>query len=269
MITFPTGKPHISYSEIKTWKECPWKHKLVYIDKLDNFKPNPNVSFGTIVHSECERYLQTKNFDRNILESSLKDTWTKHGFSDTEKWLKEAFTLLDEIPDFLDKEFGEWTCVAAEHALYESIEGHDVKFKGFIDGMIRSKNKRGKDCLWVLDWKTTSSGGWRAEKKRDFLVQAQIALYKSFCSQKFEIDPKDIKCGFVLLKRGSKPGKSCELLEVSVGPVMLDKANKLVTSMIKGVKSGLAVKNRTSCTYCDFKGTEHCPGSSEFKPFTS
>ena len=269
MTSFPTGKPHVSYSEIKTWKECPWKHKLVYIDKIDLFKPNPNVSFGTIVHAECESYLKTRQFDRVRLEKTLRETWDKHQFPDCEKWLKEGLFLLDEIPAYLEATFESWTCVSAEHALYEPIESHDIKFKGFIDGMIRAKNKRGKDCLWVIDWKTSSSRGWRTEKKQDFLVQAQIALYKSFCSQKFEIDPKDIKCGFVLLKRGSKQGKSCELVEISVGPVMLERSNKLVSSMINGVMSGVTVKNRMSCTYCDFKATNQCPGSNDFKPFTS
>lgn len=269
MTSFPTGKPHISYSEVKTWKECPWKHKLVYIDKIDLFKPNANVSFGTIVHAECETYLKTRQFDRARLEKTLRETWDKHQFADCEKWLKEGLFLLDEIPAYLDITFENWTCISAEHALYEPIENHDIKFKGFIDGMIRAKNKRGKDCLWVIDWKTSSSRGWRTEKKQDFLVQAQIALYKSYCSQKFEIDPKDIKCGFVLLKRGSKQGKSCELVEISAGPVMLEKSNKLVSSMINGVMSGIAVKNRMSCTYCDFKSTDSCPGSNDFKPFTS
>ena len=34
MTTFPTGKPHISFSEIKNWHECGWRHKLTYIDKI-------------------------------------------------------------------------------------------------------------------------------------------------------------------------------------------------------------------------------------------
>ena len=32
---FPTGKPHVSYSEVRCWKECPFRHKLSYIDKID------------------------------------------------------------------------------------------------------------------------------------------------------------------------------------------------------------------------------------------
>ena len=33
--SFPTGKPHRSFSEVKQCKECPYRHKLVYIDKID------------------------------------------------------------------------------------------------------------------------------------------------------------------------------------------------------------------------------------------
>ena len=29
---------HISFSELKIWNECPYKHKLVYIDKIKEFK---------------------------------------------------------------------------------------------------------------------------------------------------------------------------------------------------------------------------------------
>ena len=103
---------------------------------------------------------------------------------------------------------------------------------------------------------------------RDALVQSQPVLYKNFCSQKFEIDPKDIKCGFVILKRGLKPSKACELIEVSAGPKTLEKSDKLVSSMINGVKTGKFMKNRSSCKFCDYKNTEHCQGSSEFEPFT-
>ena len=29
---------HISYSEFKIWKECPWRHKLQYVEKLKGFQ---------------------------------------------------------------------------------------------------------------------------------------------------------------------------------------------------------------------------------------
>lgn len=268
MTNFPTGKPHVSYSEVKAWKECSWRHKLVYVDKIDMFKPSPNIDFGTHVHAECEDYLTKRTFDLERLERNIRTGWETKGFGDPEPWVREARQIIEEIPTFLDETFPEWSCIASEHQLYENIDGSDVKFKGFIDGMIRAKNKRNQEKLWIIDWKTTSARGWSSEKRRDFMVQAQLALYKFYTSQKFEIDPKDIKCGFVLLKRGSKKGKACEFIDVSLGPKALEDANKIVKSMIGSVSAGRFVKNRLSCTYCEFKGTDHCQGSQEYPAFT-
>lgn len=269
IVTFPTGKPHISYSEVKTWQECPWKHKLLYIDKVGTFETNENLLFGTITHAECEDYLLNNKFDTKRAISKFNAEWKKHNFGNVDQWIKECLGILEDIPEFLLKTFPDWKCLKSEYPLYESIQDSDIKFKGFVDGVIRAKNKRGHDVMWIIDWKTTSSRGWSADKKQDPLVQAQIVLYKSYISEKFNIDPKDIKCGFVLLKRGAKKGKSCELIEIAAGPKTLEKANKLVSSMIVGVKSGVCIKNRMSCTYCEFKETAHCPGSNSFKPFTS
>ena len=36
---------HVSYSEIKVWNECPHKHKLQYVDKIDGFKGNLHTAF--------------------------------------------------------------------------------------------------------------------------------------------------------------------------------------------------------------------------------
>jgi len=266
--TFPTGKPHVSFSEVKNWHECGWRHKLTYVDKIIIDRPSPNLDFGTAVHAECEEYLKTKTMNIERLETTLRQKWEEKKFEKVETWIKEAKQILEDVPAFLDENFPEWSCISAEHPLYEPIEGQDISFKGFVDGMIKAKNKRGQWCLWILDWKTSGPRGWSSDKRRDPLILSQIVLYKSFCSQKFEVDPKDIKCGFVILKRGVKKNKSCELIEVSAGPKTLDKSNKYVTSMINGVKSGKFMKNRSSCKFCDYKGTEHCPGSNGFDPFT-
>ena len=62
--------PHISFSEIKQWKECPYRHKLVYIDKIDKFEPSPYLHFGTAVHEGCETLLETKEVDYGTPSSS-------------------------------------------------------------------------------------------------------------------------------------------------------------------------------------------------------
>ena len=45
---------HISFSELKIWNECPFKHKLMYIDKIKGFIGNEYTAFGGAIHSLCE-----------------------------------------------------------------------------------------------------------------------------------------------------------------------------------------------------------------------
>ena len=69
---FPTGKPHISFSEVKIWKECSWRHKLMYVDKVDTFKPSPYLDFGTAVHEGCETLLETRKVEKKKAKPKAK-----------------------------------------------------------------------------------------------------------------------------------------------------------------------------------------------------
>lgn len=270
----PTGKSHVSFSEIKCWKECSYRHKLMHVDKIDVFEPSPFLDFGTAVHEGCESLLETRTVDREKILKDVTDAWDKHGFGEpewyekmpgwykhapVEEWCEWASNMWDDVPTFLDETFPGWETVKAEEELYEEIENSDVKFKGFIDAVIKVPKTRGTGTkYWILDWKTSQSYGWRRSKKQDILMTAQLILYKHFWSRKHNIPLKDINCGFILLKRGGKPGNMCELVTVSAGPKSLERALKIMRSMIKMVKKQFNLKNRNSCTYCPYKDTEHC-----------
>ena len=271
---FPTGKKHVSFSEIKMWKECAYKHKHTHVDKIDVFEPSPFLDFGTAVHEGCESLVEKKSPNREKLVLDIRNAWAEHGFDDPEwvarqpgwykyapvnEWVEWANNMWDDIPRFLDQEFPDWETVIAEEQLYEDIEGFDMKFKGFIDAIIKVPKKRGEGYVyWILDWKTANAYGWRRQKKQDILMTAQLILYKYFWSRKHNIPLDDIRCGFILLKRGGKPGNMCDIVKVSVGPKALEKGTKMMRSMIKNVQKQFALKNRNSCTYCPFKDTEHC-----------
>jgi len=271
---FPTGKPHISFSEVKIWKECSWRHKLMYVDKIDTFEPSPYLDFGTAVHEGCETLLETRKVDKKKLFNDITSAWEKNGFDNpewvekqpgwykyapVEEWCEWASNMWDEVPDFLDVTFPNWEPIKAEEYLYEEIEGKSVKFKGFIDAVIKVPKKKGEGFnYWILDWKTAQSYGWRKEKKQSLLMTAQLILYKHFWARKHSIPLKDVRCGFILLKRGGRPGRICELVTVSVGPKTLARGIKMMNSMISSVYRGMFLKNRDSCIYCQFKNTEHC-----------
>jgi hypothetical protein len=109
----------------------------------------------------------------------------------------------------------------------------------------------------LIDWKS-SQRGWLRAKKQDKMTAAQLVLYKSFWSQKHKIDLKSIRCAFVILKKSAKVGNHCELFPISVGEVTIKRNLKIIENMLASVKKGIALKNKNSCIYCDYKNTEHC-----------
>lgn len=272
-------KEHVSYSEVRQWKECPWRHKLLYIDKLSTFEESPHLHYGTIIHDACEHYLKTKNLKINEVKEKIAEAWQEHGFDSEDfivlqtnkaelqgwkykhnklkDWQQWSETSLLSLPAFLEENFPDWELVSAEEPLYEQIINKETKFKGYIDCIIKIPYKD-KFKYWILDWKTASGRGWSLDKQRDFKVQAQVILYKDYWGRKNEIKLSDIQCGFVLLKKVKTVGKSCQLIKVSSGPKNLEKSQKMVSSMISTVSKKFYLKNRESCMFCEFKGTEHC-----------
>lgn len=265
LIDLPTGKPHVSFSEIKIWKECSYRHKLQFISKIGLFRPGIHMDFGTAIHSACENFLKTKTMNVNVFTDKLSELWKEHQPLNVEEFTQQAheqfiiegLAILAEVPGWLDEQFPGWEFIDAEHYLYEKIENQPHAFKGFIDCIIVAPGSRGKMITWLLDFKTTS-WGWNTYKKSDDMVRAQLVLYKNYWAVKTGNDPKDVRCGFVLLKRSAKLGAHCELITTSVGDVTTGRSLKIINNMVTSVKRGIALKNRASCTYCDYRGTEHC-----------
>jgi len=271
------GKPHVSYSEVSTWKGCSWRHKLIYLDGITSDDKSPYLSYGSIVHDAVESFLNGKPVDLDFLEAAIRDSWTSQGF-DTEEyissqtlrakgqgwnythdnvdaWVKSARTCLEALPIFLNSQFPGWKHVSAEHMLYEDIPDVEFgKFKGFIDSVIELPN--GKHV--ILDWKTAGPKGWSQDKKRDFNIHAQLILYKHYWMKHTGKSSKDVQTHFVLLKRNSKMKSAIGIVPCSAGPKAVEKANKMVVSMVKSMQRGMAIKNRYSCTFCEFKDTPHC-----------
>ena len=261
----PTGKPHISFSEVKEWAECSYRHKLHHVDKIGENLPGVHMDFGTAMHSACENFLKTGEMDAKVFKIKLHELWSKnqkllpeeYTVKSFKQFAKEGLAILSEIPSWFNETFPGWKFVDAEHLLYESIDNQPHAFKGYIDCIITAPGPRKKQLYWLIDFKTCG-WGWTADKKNDELVKMQLVLYKSFWTKKANINIKDVRCGFVLLKRTAKPTKKCELVTSSVGDVTMKRSLTVVNNMLSSVKRGIAIKNRHSCTFCEFYQTEHC-----------
>ena len=95
----------ISFSELKNWKECSHRHKLIYIEKKSHFSGNEYTAFGTAIHTACETkllnpdvdVLQTfrENFSKEIDE--IRASGTEVSSSLLEEMSTQAEKLCKEI----------------------------------------------------------------------------------------------------------------------------------------------------------------------------
>lgn len=255
---------HISYSELKDWKFCPFYHKLTRVDKIEGFTGNVYTAFGTAMHSVCEKKLLKEGGDH---EQHFLDTFADcisdlDDSTDVDSRLVadmvgQGKKIIPEIESALHEYFEEFEVMAVEMPLMEPIDGEEnYNFKGFIDAVVATPDGK----VHIFDWKTCS-WGWNAQKKNDKIVTYQLTLYKHFFCQKMNIDPKDVETHFALLKRTAKK-RPAEFFRVTSGPKKTENALKLLNTALYNIKNKRYIKNRLSCTGgygCKFYNTEHCP----------
>ena len=255
-----TDQKHISFSELKTWNDCPYKRKLIYENQIKLFTGNIYTIFGTAIHAACEKGYtenldgtQRKDVFNSTFDEELKKLDSKVLPSEqiVEEFRQQGLILAEEAVDAAKAHFKGWELFAAEQPLYEPTVKENYNFKGFVDLILKKDDK-----IAVLDWKTCS-WGWDAQKKSDKMTVYQLSLYKEFLSKKFNIDLKNIDTYFILLKRTAKKNR-VEILPITNGQKRLDNSMKLLTDAITNIQKGFVIKNRLSCDNCEFKNTEHC-----------
>ena len=264
---------HISFSELKEWTTCPWKHKLNYIERIKQFKGNEHTAFGTSLHTICENLVS--------LEASgkLSDYNAHEDFQ--EQFLYNLKKLKEDTPDIelngdlissmrsqgdhliqfilpaLKRCFGTFELVEVEEELYESVEGQEQNFKGFIDLVIYTPEDK---KYHIIDWKTCS-WGWDTRRKTDKMVTYQLTLYKHFWCKKHDKDYGDVLTHFALLKRTAKK-ENVEIFKVSNGIKKIDNALKLLNKSIYNINNKNYIKNKLSCHgkfgLCEYYKTKHC-----------
>jgi ATP-dependent exoDNAse (exonuclease V) beta subunit len=254
-------RTHISFSELKIWNECPFKHKLVYLEKVKEFKGNEHTAFGTAMHYVCENMFDQDSdleamFDSKFIEelTLLKEVDYELNTSLVVSMRNQGKHMLSFILPHLKKTFPSFEVVSVEESLMEPLE-KDLSFKGYIDLVIKTPD----DKYHVIDWKTCS-WGWDTKRKTDRMTTYQLTLYKHFFAKKHSIDPKQIETHFALLKRTAKKN-NVEIFRVTSGPKKIDNALKLLNKAVYNIKNKIFIKNRVSCTEgygCEFNNTKFC-----------
>lgn len=253
----------ISFSELKNWKECAYRHKLIYIDKLPHFEGNEYTAFGTAIHLACEKGIPNPSlnaikifqvaFDSEI--NILTEAGKKIDSKLVEQMKKQAIPICEQVLPAVREHFGSFEVVSVEEQLLENIsefDSYDTKFKGFIDMVLKTQDGK----YHIIDWKTCS-WGWGRDKKSDPLTNYQLTYYKNYFSKKHSIDPNLIETYFVLLKRTAKT-ENVEIMRVTSGRKKTENSLKVLQNAVINIERANYIKNRLSCRYCKFHKTEYC-----------
>ena len=247
---------------MKMWAECSYKHKLVYLDKIKEFKGNEYTAFGTAIHTVCENLLLNENIAKEeIFTKEFENELTRLpvDYEINEKMIKDMEVqgreILPHVLPGVEDYFGEYEVVNTEEDLYEItdlLKDAEYNFKGFIDLVLKTSDGK----YHIIDWKSCS-WGWNLEKRTDKLITYQLTLYKHFYAKKYNIDPKNIETHFALLKRTAKKGR-VELFRVTSGPKKTQNALDLLKKALTNINRKRHIKNRLSCARCEFYNTQHC-----------
>lgn len=274
----------ISFSQISTYHQCPYRWKLSYIDGLYEFQQSIHSLFGTAMHESIQKYIEIMYneskaaadrmdildwFKENLKENyqkAYKNNKNKH-FSSPEE-LNEFYNDGVEIFKYFVKNTRKyfsirgWHLVGIELPLRMRINPKypNIVYNGYVDLVMYHEPT---DTYTLYDFKT-STYSWNDKQKKDENKQFQLILYKHLFSQLYGIDPKKIDVKFVVLKR--KIYDNCDfpqprLQEITPpsGKVKTNKAIKMVNDFIENVynpdgsyKDKLYLKHTTSCKWCPF-----------------
>ncbi len=267
-----------------SWNTCQWRWFRDYREGRAARIYSEHLEFGTAIHAALEHLKPTVkqlregacapsiDSGKRIFEERFRSSYgkvrdrCKKPLTDKQidEMVEAGYRVLDNLHHC--KELTDAEVVFVEHPLRIKIDRTDeveIDFKGFIDLVIRSKDKRGNSVLWVVDYKTCS-WGWPKEKKQDENLQSQLRLYKHFLSKSFNLDPKQIRTAFVLLKkRPSDPKKAVEWLPISSGDKTVMRSVLRLNEAVTGMMSNDYTKNRDACINpfgeaCPYLGTDLC-----------
>ena len=168
----PNGElPHLSFTRIDKYLECPEQYRLYYLEGLRPRVPSGNLLFGHAIHQSLA-YLLTTGGDpvaffrklwfeaakSQIVQFSARVSWTT--LSTTGEMLLQKFEG-EELPKL-------GNVVASERSFDLAIPNVDVPFIGVIDLVSQKEDK-----LRITDFKTSSS----SYSPHDVALSDQLTAY--------------------------------------------------------------------------------------------
>jgi hypothetical protein len=228
-------KPELSFSRVKTYRDCGYKFYLQYVERL-HAPPTPASALGHSIHKALELYHEQKCTSLDDLLQAYNEGWEHEGFTDP----AEVMEFYQKGEDILARYYEQDKTRATEILHAEKKFKIDLGFcmlRGVIDRIDRHTDGK----IEVLDYKTHREI-WKNKKIRDDL---QLTIYDYACRKALGLRPDILSLYF--LTQGKK-------ISTTRGRVQ----EKEMLCLLKNIAKNIRKKKFEPCFYycfrCDFKG---------------
>ena len=274
-----------SYSQYKTWVECPYRWKLKYIDGLDSFDQSIYTIFGTSIHRVIQDWLEqdlyggvagacsmdlSEKFKSILIEEAAPHMKVVNEsgeqtflFSreELEEFYGQGLEIISYVQQNQEKLFPtkDVKLFAIEHELKADVNDH-VYFIGYID-IVTHNEVTGEYFLYDLK---TSTRGWNKYMKQDKTKTDQLLLYKIFFAKELGVPDYKVHIGYLIMKRqlykSSYPNPRVTEFAPANGPPSLKRAwsgfNNFTDLVFSDEGSYIseqkATPSKSSCRFCSF-----------------
>ena len=275
----------VSYSQYKTWVECPYRWKLKYIDGLDSFDQSIYTIFGTSIHRVIQDWLEqdlyggvagacsmdlSEKFKSILIEEAAPHMKVVNEsgeqtflFSreELEEFYGQGLEIISYVQQNQEKLFPtkDVKLFAIEHELKADVNDH-VYFIGYID-IVTHNEVTGEYFLYDLK---TSTRGWNKYMKQDKTKTDQLLLYKIFFAKELGVPDYKVHIGYLIMKRqlykSSYPNPRVTEFAPANGPPSLKRAwsgfNNFTDLVFSDEGSYIseqkATPSKSSCRVCSF-----------------
>lgn len=289
----------ISFSQYYTWKNCPRRWKLKYVDNIRIQTPSVAALFGTAMHETLQHYLTVMyestiakaneidlhKFLREKMKEEYSTILTENNnvhFSTTSElseYYYDGVQILDYFKKHRDSIFPkknyELVGIELPIDIIASPVNENVKMVGFIDIVVKDTQL---NKYYIYDFKT-STKGWGKYQKQDKPKLSQLVLYKKFFAEQYDCNPSDIHIEYLILKRKIQEDATYATMTKRIqkhappsGTVSLRQAGNDLTNFVKTVFNADGSYNtnadyypnpgfnNANCRFCEFKDdVVNCP----------
>jgi putative RecB family exonuclease len=253
-----TGRPHVSFSEIRTYQACPLKWRYQYVERAAPEEISAAMLLGTCVHAMVQRMLEALIASDSL--PSIDELMETH----RERWNEEA----GDIPVQFAKGQDKATTEATARRMIEEFLGSDLACPpGQIVGIEESftvplgddlPNLAGRvdllsyddGILTITDFKTARS--IPTEEAADDSGE-QLILYAQGCQPIARELQAKVQLRFVYISKTKEP--KVEAMAVNLDLSRIERSKAVIRQVFKAAQIGLVYPSPSplNCTGCPFK----------------